>query len=229
MDILTLSLAVKNALAAMGVKIEPSKEILSFSSAQHVIPATVDSFVVGEKYIVHLEHGDFEAVCKLYDENGIIGKWLGNMAISDIGNNTGMFEDTGEDYCVYYLAYPGSDPVYAFFDVTPSAFCKISTPETIHPIDPKYLPGVCLPVVKLSTELTEGVSVLTAEEAVAMDNVVGNFLLVSFRFFDGNVYPVIMYKQEINGITGFMGDFRGISVAIAKADDVWLISTGLVE
>lgn len=37
--------------------------------------------------------------------------------------------------------------------------------ETIHPIDPKYLPGVCLPVVELSTVASDTQTNLTAEEA----------------------------------------------------------------
>lgn len=39
--------------------------------------------------------------------------------------------------------------------------------ETIVPIDPKYLPGVCLPVVELETVI-ENNAVLTAEESVMM-------------------------------------------------------------
>lgn len=34
----------------------------------------------------------------------------------------------------------------------------LSTTETIHPIDPKFLPGVCLPVVELSTVFVVGTS-----------------------------------------------------------------------
>lgn len=50
--------------------------------------------------------------------------------------------------------------------------------ETIHKIDPKFLPGVCLPVVELSTEpTTEGVE-LTAEENTKLNEALSQSPLV---------------------------------------------------
>ena len=41
--------------------------------------------------------------------------------------------------------------------------------ETIHPIDPKYLPGVCLPVVELETAVTSTQAALSEEDGAQMD------------------------------------------------------------
>lgn len=42
---------------------------------------------------------------------------------------------------------------------------KVETKETIHTINPKFLPGVCLPVVELSTTLSPGASFTEEENA----------------------------------------------------------------
>lgn len=45
--------------------------------------------------------------------------------------------------------------------------------ETIHPIDPKYLPGVCLPVVELETAVTSTQAALSEEDGAQMDTLNG--------------------------------------------------------
>lgn len=54
--------------------------------------------------------------------------------------------------------------------------------ETIHPIEAKYLPGVCLPVVEISTVLTLNSTVaLTEEEGAMLDAAVAQNLPVVIR------------------------------------------------
>lgn len=45
--------------------------------------------------------------------------------------------------------------------------------ETIHPIDQKYLPGVCLPVVELETAVTSTQVALSEEDGAQMDTLNG--------------------------------------------------------
>lgn len=75
------------------------------------------------------------------------------------------------------------------------------TTETIHPIDPKYLPGVCLPVVEIAdyTELTEA-------ECAALDKVASKNspLVVKFNF-DGIDICCALSRMNADGITVFSG------------------------
>lgn len=52
----------------------------------------------------------------------------------------------------------------------------------IHPIDPKYLPGVCLPVVELSTEPTVEGATLTKSESALMDALSGAPCIIKFPY-----------------------------------------------
>ena len=56
--------------------------------------------------------------------------------------------------------------LYGFCEGNAAYIAKISFAETIHPIDPKYLPGVCLPVVDInivSASVSEGYFVFDTE------------------------------------------------------------------
>ena len=58
-------------------------------------------------------------------------------------------------------------------------------------IDPKYLPGVCLPVVELSTEIASGENVLTEAESAAIN-----------ASFDYGLPLVIKFKTSATGLPG---------------------------
>ncbi len=81
------------------------------------------------------------------------GTWIGgNMGLASSAN-----PDNGLPFCVIlpqnriYFATEGEHTVY------------VELPDTNHPIDPKYLPGVCLPVVKLSTTVESGATFTDVE------------------------------------------------------------------
>lgn len=73
---------------------------------------------------------------------------------------------------------------------------SIETHETIHPIDPKFLPGVCLPVVELSTaettELYNNGSVELSEEA---------FKTVKMAYAQRMPLILSAWTEEYNGMT----------------------------
>ena len=82
---------------------------------------------------------------------------LGNVGILDLGT------DTGEPFVI---AFGENNFTFVLHDSSESVTVEVSITlenEIIHPIDPKYLPGVCLPVVELSTTFTHGGD-LTGEE-----------------------------------------------------------------
>lgn len=83
-------------------------------------------------------------------------------------------EDTGEPFALLstydddgnFMGFIAVD-VYNFNgDSTHRIGCSVFA-ETIHPIDQKYLPGVCLPVVEVSTTLSTG-AFLTDEESAKL-------------------------------------------------------------
>lgn len=83
-----------------------------------------------------------------------------------------------------------------------SCVTKIVT-ETIHPIDPKFLPGVCLPVVELGTVPTEGYTP-SAETIAQLDavSVLDAPIVVKFVGALDTTYTLTMNKasMKIDGI-----------------------------
>ena len=76
---------------------------------------------------------------------------------------------------VAYMTYMGSTVpflVYSMgnlfvYSMAGFGYCsKVEFAETIVPIDPKYLPGVCLPVVELSTVVSAGAALTEREMAL---------------------------------------------------------------
>lgn len=78
---------------------------------------------------------------------------------------------------------------------------RIEFSETIHPIDPKYLPGVCLPVVELSTTFKAG-SQYTDEE--------GKILTAAFE----KNTPVVI---KCNADAGDLGTFENTALVWCPA------------
>ena len=82
----------------------------------------------------------------------------------------------GETPCVTVIPEDGHEglPIGLFvFYMTENGFSvypsKIQLAETIVPIDQKYLPGVCLPVVELETAVTSTQAALSEEDGAQMD------------------------------------------------------------
>lgn len=109
---------------------------------------------------------------------------------------------------------------------------RIEFAETIVPIDPKYLPGVCLPVVELSTAVTAEGATLTAEESAKMDAVGGHACVikctinmmeieipVEFVCTGCALGDVVIYTAVIN-----FGDKTPYYVAIGNEGAGWVAS-----
>lgn len=196
MDIISINLAARNALRKLGVDVEPGKLILDRNLSKNDSFPNVTVFgedvegnelVVGKGYTVTTDSGVFTSVCKT---DGLY-IYLGNMKF--FGG-----EDTGESF----VACMAKESVWFFLalDYASGSHMKIVSEETIHPIDQKYLPGVCLPVVELTTEPTADGVELTAEESAKMDAVAENIMPFIVKFVvDGLVVAVMVSAVGIPG------------------------------
>jgi hypothetical protein len=79
--------------------------------------------------------------------------------------------------------------------------------ETIHPIDPKFLPGVCLPVVELTTQPTEEGATLTDAENARMDAAAESETPIVVRFdYGGASFAIQFYRVTAEGIPMYCSD-----------------------
>lgn len=151
----------KGVLRKLGGDVKRGKAIFNIAltdGSNYDVVVTGKELTVGETYTVITESGSFSAVCKDFDG----GSLLGNLAsINPSGENT------GESFVVYVGVEKGEAYGVAV-DQNGGSFIKVITPETIVPIDPKYLPGVCLPVVELTTMPTEEGAALSESESAAV-------------------------------------------------------------
>lgn len=68
--------------------------------------------------------------------------------------------------------------LYGFSNMQMGYLSYIEFAETVHPIDPKFLPGVCLPVVELSTTFSTGAWFTDAENELLTEAHAKNVPLV---------------------------------------------------
>ena len=128
--------------------------------------------------------------------------------------------DTGEPFFVMETFDNGTDNVWVLAAITNNgaSTISVSTADTIVPIKPEFLPGVCLPVVEITTELSEGV-VFSPAECAAFDAACGvpavikllgmGALLAEYINADG----VEMFIGVSNMLSGFL---------FAKTDTGWI-------
>lgn len=93
--------------------------------------------VVGNTYTVRLADGDYECVCVGGEVDGLEFHWLGNGGL--IG-----YADTGETFVVVEMEVSPEVTEVGWMttviDTNVGASCTVIASETIHTIDPKYLP-----------------------------------------------------------------------------------------
>lgn len=106
--------------------------------------------------------------------------------------------------------------------------------ETIHPIDPKFLPGVCLPVVELETELSKTEVELSENDVAKLEAIDhlspfvlkghfgGYYLAVTTHCFDFSAYGVAM----VNGVVYL--ESAG-AIMLTKRDGAWRGSTTFAD
>lgn len=101
---------------------------------------------------------------------------------------------------------------------------EVACKETIVPIDKKYLPGVCLPVVELSTNFTDGAACTTEENAVLK------------KAFEANTPIVVRCNIVVGDVTYtdcssvwnrmIVGDICSFVIQIGKILQIYSIDNG---
>ena len=217
MDMITLAMAKAYADSQRLGHVEPAKVVLDVGltdGSNFEFNATGIELKAGETYTVVTESGSFNAVC-----NGVDGVllYMGNTSLIDPDEG----ENTGENFCVFLNQDFGAWFGVAI-DANGGGFIKVTTTETIHPIDPKYLPGVCLPVVELSTTLTNGVT-FTEEENAALTAAFEGGVPVVMKFaMDGaGDNTVVFGRTAIEDIRGFSAVIAGAAVMLINDGTGW--------
>lgn len=148
--------------------------------------------------------------CTINTDAGAPALLAGDLcAVIVVENN--IFSDMEVENGLYVVCYP-DDVFYT---------SSIEFAETIVPIDQKYLPGVCLPVVELSTEPTTEGAVLTAEESAKLDKVAALKLpiIVKFNLAGDQMAMTAMWHDGANAFMILMGYS---AFTITKDSDTWL-------
>lgn len=227
MDVLTLSLAAKKAFEAMGVKIEPMKTVLTGEvSEEGIARGEVIALEVGREY-------GFFAVDKTGKyEDVLIGKavaqemggiaWVGNMALF-----MPDAPDTGEDFCVFPYPEEGCSMVVVT-GLGQGAIFALKALETIHPIDPKFLPGGGGGMPKIEVHvasLDEACDfTLTPEQVATVKSAATSGMPLVFSVVDDgagvkvNVFANLTYVQQSDYYAA-KGTYEGSTVAIEGVGD----------
>lgn len=183
------------------------------------------NLVAGQTYEVKTDSGTYRAVCKEVDEGGgLFFRYLGN---SDIFNDTTA---PGDHYCIGEGVNLRGDLYVSAIDSRSGKSISVSTPAT--PIDPKFLPGVVLPVVELETEipmtntetvLTNGDDISELEKAATENQPI----IIKFRADNGSVCSVNFVRFDWEGQVVFTASFYNtinqIGMVIGKLGGVWLL------
>lgn len=229
MDILTLSLAVQKALRELGVKTEPGKVLLKETTASYGVVTEYIGLAVGKTYNVSFLGGTFQAVCKAMEEIRYVGNL--SLLIEDA-------ENTGEAFCIAEVVEDGENGTVWSFSVEGEEF-TVSTPETIHPIDPKFLPGVCLPVVVdfdvlgLTAPILELVNTNGGMLKLQHENDYGvNIEEVAQAFPNGKVYCASITIPDLGRMNVYpvynSYDHRGL-LAVHFDSYVYNVESGLIK
>lgn len=212
MDILTLAMAKAYTDSQRIASAETNKyaicdnfELMSDTQSSTTM-SNKEHFVEGAKCLVtiscYANFGGTEKISETYSatvkrDGSSTGLYVGNLSKFKDAENTGE----------KFLLYNKKNMLICFAEhLLPSAsgICWITcevVEETIHPIDPKYLPGVCLPVVEIADY-----TALTEAECAALDKAESNNAPIVVKFnFNGIDICCALARMNAEGITIFSG------------------------
>lgn len=160
--------------------------------------------------------------CKCVDMSGGAGLAfaLGNLAIFD--------SDEGEDTGEFYVVMEGySDGKWMYFAISKlgAHSLSITCTETVHTIEPKYIPNY-MPMVDISEEtfiasMSDETDV-TADEAAALDEAAKTKMPLLLRAFVGGevlMTSVLWYSYE--GDVLYVGQAGGLEFDLFRIEDGW--------
>lgn len=143
----------KQILKKLGGDIERAKVILD-ADLQIVEDGTVEgtsfyekptniTLSEGQTYTVKLDSGTYADVCKVMEYEGYPMHYIGNLGLVGLTDN-------GLPFMAYWLPAVGEHEdgaQFSLIDANGGSHITISEAETVHPIDPKYLPEEATPKV----------------------------------------------------------------------------------
>ena len=177
----------------------------------------------GETYVVEWDGVRYVRTCfKNYSINV-----LGSMGVASPNK-----EDTGEPFCLVEYV----DNVSVFFKEGVHTFRVYQETETVHPIDPKYIPwdsapGGGLPVVELDIELSEipnDLTLLTGENSARLEAIADKTMPFMLILRDG-MYRVtavmthIMNSETANWYLAISYAGKGFQIGHLVSDKKWYI------
>lgn len=225
MDEETLAMAKRytdSQRIAYGEKIDPAfSGVFNFTTSERLTAATIpelrfsgDESMLEPGRTVYVYWDGERYVCKvcLLDTGA---RYIGNYPKT---KNTG---DTGEPFCLHVNASNSGVLYYVYFEdngsVASTHTMKVydGDPENFKAIDPKYLPGVCLPLVDLTDSYaeffegmysTEAVEVsLSASESAMIEQVRSQNLPFILRLKPGNASLIECFCYWSG--YGYIGEF----------------------
>jgi hypothetical protein len=194
-------------------------DILDSATQATGISAKGNEFEVGKNYTVTTDSGTYLTVCKkiIVDEQELI--MLGNAVV------WGM-EDTGEPFIIL-LFYEDEQWLIGCIDFNCGTHMTVSTAETIHTIDPKFLPpssGGGLPVVELTTLPTPNGAELTFDEWKQIYDLNGMPCILLCTVYDGSdtiPFRIVASSFTLAGNVHYMAVSSLGTLEIAQSSKGW--------
>lgn len=179
----------------------------------------------GKKYRVVVDGLALDYVAEMMDGGGVAGYLAGDWGILD-PSYAGY---DGVDGWPWLVAVSDSMGMYGVGFADPAENAKSHTmavyeiTEEVRTIEPKYLPGVCLPVVELTTVGTSGGAALTAEESAKMEEVAALGLPIIVKAMVGGTIPASgVYSYANMGYPVFTATSSGMQFTVAKIEGIWV-------
>lgn len=186
-------------------------------------------FTTGKRYKVVVD-GDIKYLDTTeYDPDVDQIYCVGNPAIYD---NSGFYPDNGEPWVLLSYETMGMSAV-GFADPTENekshTVAVYELVKTIVPFDPKFLPGVCLPVVELSTTVERGATFTDAENAALNEAFNTKLPFVVRANLSVESVPVndavsISQNGVYDGIKMFALTFGSSIFQIMEQNGVWVVA-----
>lgn len=109
---------------------------------------------------------------------------------------------------LYFFEYEAASPSNAVYQVA------LLETETIHPIDPKFIPGAVLPVVELTTVLSDGAT-FTDQENAKLTAAIGGPAVIKWPGAGADISCAVFSFIIDNGIPAFVANLGSGSVLFA--------------
>lgn len=218
LDILTLAMA-KTYSDQKGGYAETNTILKMVCSATDDMPMLFDigDFTpeVGKTYVVTVDGVTATNTAVSIDADGVEYVTVGNLAIAGIG------DDSGENYVIVYT--PEIAGLMHKTKQYPETVALTINTETIVPIDQKFLPGVCLPVVELTTTPTAEGAALTAEETAQLANAFARSKYALFYALSVSPFPALCSVLVEDGLSMFVG------YIVSETKEIKMIQTTIID